>query len=183
MGKEGLRSLLVASGRPHPWAYLRDGLCPDLIRVAWARPGAADPPPEFWALAGDGSECPAGLDDHRGRLVLCHWVGPSPDGLPVPACEHDDWRSLAAALERALHADVAHTRLAPGRGLVRPDGSYVASMPELEALLASHPHGLAGTAAARRRVVAQVRRSRLPLRVTRRHGRLRLEAASCGLTP
>src|SRR5215472_14291865 len=147
MGKEGLRSLLVASGRPHPWAYLRDRLCRDLIWVAWARPGAGGPRPEVWALAGDGPDCPAGLDDLRGRLVLCHWVGPSPHGLPVPAFEHDDWQSLASALERALHAEVARVRLAPGRGLVRPDGSYVPSVPELEALLAAHPHGLAGTAA------------------------------------
>jgi hypothetical protein len=181
MGKEGLRSLLVVSARPHPWAYLRDRLRPDLICVAWVRPGLAGPFPAPWAAAGDSFHWPSGIDVLRGRLTLCHWVGTPPPALPASARRHRTWQSVASALDVALRAEVAGARLAPGQGLALPDGSFVSNVPDLETLVASHPQGLAGTAADRRRVAAQLLRSRLPLRVSSHGGRLSLEPVSGGL--
>lgn len=185
MRRDALRTLLVLSERPHPWAFLRDRLDPGLIRVAWARPADSGPAivealPALWMLAGTGTGRPAGLDPLRGRVVACRWVGPAPGGLLAPVATHEDWRSLAAAVAGALRSRLGGVRLAPGRGLVLADGSFLPPAPELEALFATQPEGLpvAGDhngRATRRRLTAQLQRCRLPLRLAHRDGRLCLE--------
>src|SRR5215471_11941331 len=52
-------------------------------------------------------------------------VGPAPADLPAPPLPCRDWHELAASVERALAVRLAGLRLAPCRGLVLPDGSYV----------------------------------------------------------
>jgi hypothetical protein len=91
-----------------------------------------------------------------------------------------DWQHVAADAERALAARVAGVRLAPGRGLVLPDGSYLPGAAALEAALAAHPEEIA-VGAATPRLRADVRRSAdllrrhgLPLRLIRSGRRLRL---------
>jgi hypothetical protein len=185
MRPDALRTLLVLAERPHPWAFLRDRLDPELVSVAWARPAEAGPAiagamPAPWLLAGTGTLPAVGLDPLRRHLLACRWVGPAPPGLPAPAVLHDDWRSLAAAVESGLAARLGGLRLAPGRGLVLPDGSFLSSAPELEVLLAAHPDGVgvasdADARAARRRAAAQLERHRLQLEVAHRDGRLYLE--------
>jgi len=184
-----MRTLLVVSDRPHPWAFLRDRLPPDMVAVAWARPGddaaAATAAGSPWMLAGTGSE-PAGLEPLRGRLFACRWVGPAPAGLPRPPVPREDWRAVAADAERALAVCLAGLRLAPGAGLVLPTGAFVPPTPALEALLSAHPDGLP-VAVPDRRLRETVRgvtrvlgRHRLPLRVSHRDGRLALVPTGTG---
>ena len=179
MRQAALRTLLVVSERPHPWAFLRDRLDPDLVTVAWARPADAGRSGTPWMLAGAGADA-AALAGFRDRLLCWRWVGPPPAELPAPAATCNDWHQLAADVERALAVRVAGVRLAPGCGLVLPDGSYLPRAAGLEALLAAHPDGLAlgpPTArlrAAARRAAEQLRRHGLPLRVAWDAGRLAL---------
>lgn len=179
MRQAAIRTLLVVSERPHPWAFLRDRLDPDLVTVAWARPAEAAGRPAPWMLAGTGEEA-ATLEAFRGRLLCWRWVGSPPAGLPARPAGHQDWHQVAAAIERALALRLAGLRLAPGCGLVLPDGSYLSRAAGLEALLAGHPSGLElGPSTPRlrgavRRTCDLLRRHRLPLRVARHDGRLRL---------
>jgi len=171
MRQAALRTLLVVSERPHPWAFLRDRLDPDLVTVAWARPSDAGAARAPWTLAGTGAAA-AGLEALRGRLICWRWVGPAPADLPARPHPHRDWQEVAAATERALDVRLAGLRLAPGGGLVLRDGSYLSRAAGLEALLAAHPDGLeVGRPTARARLAARraadlLLRHRLPLRVT-----------------
>jgi hypothetical protein len=183
MGADARRTLLVVSERPHPWVHLRDWLDPELVSVAWLRPGQAAAWLVPWLVAGDGAAAPAGV----GGLAAWHWVGPPPR-LPVRPVVHEDWRALAADAQRRLAVRLAGVRLAPGAGLVLPDGSYVSRADGLEALLASHPEGLEAVGGDRARLLAAGRRAqlllerhRLPLRVVRAGARLTLrETADVG---
>jgi hypothetical protein len=179
MRQAALRTLLVVSERPHPWAFLRDRLDPGLVTVAWARPAEAGGAAAPWMLAGTGDGAGA-LGVLRGRLLCWRWVGPAPAGLPARPLVHEDWHGVAASAERALALRLAGLRLAPGGGLVLPDGSYVSRAAGLEALLAAHPAGLepggpvSGVRAAARRVGGLLERHGVPLRVARDGGRLAL---------
>jgi len=179
MRQAALRTLLVVSERPHPWAFLRDRLDPDLITVSWARPAEAERLGTPWMLAGSGAHAGV-LPAFRDRLLCWRWVGAAPADLPAQPLHCRDWHELAAVAERALAVRVAGIRLAPGRGLVLPDGSYVSRAAGLEALLGAHPDGLpvrAPTArlrAAAARAGDLLRRHRLPLRVAWEDGRVAL---------
>jgi hypothetical protein len=179
MRRDGLRTLLVVSDRPHPWAFLRDRLPPDLVRVAWTRPDGT-PEPAPWMVAGTGSGPAPALRGLRGRLFGCRWVGPAPADLPARPVAREDWRAVAADAERGLAARLAGLRLAPGAGLVLPDGGFLPGAPDLEALLSAHPDGLAVDRPDRRlresvrRVRAVLDRQRLPLAVTSAGGLLAL---------
>jgi len=180
MRQAALRTLLVVSERPHPWAFLRDRLDPDLVTVAWARPADAGRAGAPWMLAGAGEDAGA-LGPLRDRLLCWRWVGPAPAGLPAPATTCRDWHQVAAGAERALSARLAGLRLAPGCGLVLPDGSYLPRAAGLEALLAAHPDGglpvgppTPRLRAAARRAAELLRRHGLPLRVAWDAGRLAL---------
>jgi hypothetical protein len=179
-----MRTLLVVSDRPHPWAFLRDRLPPDLVTVAWARPrdaGVAAEAGPLWMLAGDSPGPLAGLEPLRGLLFVCRWVGPAPPDLPAPPVPREDWRQVAADAERGLAVRLAGLRLAPAGGLVLPGGSFLPPAPALEALLSAHPDGLVpgGPDGRRRQAVRGVarllERHRLPLRVRERDGRVALE--------
>jgi hypothetical protein len=171
MRQAAVRTLLVVSERPHPWAFLRDRLDPDLVSVAWARPAEAGACAAPWMLAGTGLDAPDGLSALRGRLLGWRWVGPAPPGLPAPPLLCPDWHGVAASAERALAVTLAGLRLAPACGLVLPDGSYLAGAAGLEALLAAHPDGLevgVSTPHLRRvvrRTAGLLQRHRLPLRL------------------
>jgi hypothetical protein len=180
MRREALRTLLVVSERPHPWAFLRDRLDPELVTVSWSRPAqaghlAAAP----WMLAAD-CDSAAGLLPFADHLLCWRWVGAPPSGLPVTPPARPDWRSLAEDAERALAVRLAGLRLAPGAGVVLPDGSYLSRTAGLEALLAAHPDGLAVAGpsprlrAAARRVAGLLLRHGLPIRVAWAAGRLTL---------
>jgi hypothetical protein len=179
MRQAALRTLLVVSDRPHPWAFLRDRLDPDLVTVSWARPAEAGHASAPWMLAGAGAHAGA-LAAFRDRLLCWRWVGDAPPELPAPPLASGDWHELAAAAERALAVRVAGLRLAPGRGLVLPDGSYLSRAAGLEALLGAHPDGLPVAAPTARLRAAAVRsgellrRHRLPLRVVWQSGRVAL---------
>jgi hypothetical protein len=174
-----LRTLLVVSERPHPWAFLRDRLDPDLVTVSWARPAEAGRAATPWMLAGSGPQA-CGLSAFRDRLLCWRWVGAVPAGLPASPLRSLDWQELAAAAERALAVRLGGLRLAPGRGVVLPDGSYLSRAASLEALLGAHPDGLpvpAPTArlrAAVARAAELLLRHRLPLRVAWSDGRVAL---------
>lgn len=172
-----MRTLLVVSATPHPWAMLRDRLDPELVAVAWAPPDAAPAPSgPPWLIAGSGAELPRGLGAD-GRLVGCCWVGPPPPGLPARPASCADWRGLAAEVQRRLAVRVAGVRLAPGAGLALA-GRYLSGVGELEALLAAHPEGIELDARRARIAAARVRRvlsrHRLPLTLVRRGSRLAL---------
>jgi hypothetical protein len=179
MRQAALRTLLVVSERPHPWAYLRDRLDADLVTVSWARPAEAGRQGAPWMVAGAGTDG-AGVAALRHRLLGWRWVGPAPPGLPVPARPCRDWHQVAADAERGLAVRLAGVRLAPGSGLVLPDGSYLSGTAGLEVLLAAHPEGLqvaASTSRLRadvRRTAELIRRHRLPLHLTWDAGRLAL---------
>ena len=179
MRQAALRTLLVVSERPHPWAFLRDRLDPDLVTVSWARPAVAGHAPAPWMLAGAGVEA-GGLSAFRDRLLGWWWVGAAPADLPAPPLTCGDWHEVAAAAERALAVRLAGLRLAPARGLVLPDGSYLSGAAGLEALLGAHPGGIpigAPTArlrAAAGRADALLRHHGLPLRVAWHGDRLLL---------
>jgi hypothetical protein len=175
-----LRTLLVVSERPHPWAFLRDRLDPELVTVAWARPAGAGGLAAPWMLAGAGDDASGLAAALRDRLLCWRWVGPAPAGLPAAPIPCRDWHQVAAGAERALAMRLAGLRLAPGCGLVLPDGAYLPRAAGLEALLAAHPDGLAvGTPSARLRAAAArsdalLRRHGVPLRVAWTGGRLGL---------
>src|SRR6266487_4461707 len=177
MRRDALRTLLVVSERPHPWAFLRDHLRPDLVSVAWTRPAEAGAAvaglaPVPWMLVGTGVEPVAGLEPLGDHLVGCRWVGRPPEALPLRPAPLPHWRAVAADVERALGVRLAGLRLAPGCGLVLPDGSFLERTAELEALLSAHPDGLPVRRRTRRlRSIAHsmagvLERHGLPLRVT-----------------
>ena len=178
-----VRTLLVLSERPHPWAFLRDSLDPELVSVEWARPGelgahvAAAVP---WSVAGTGTR-PPNLAHRAGNLFSCRWVGPAPDRLPVRPLIRPSWQAIASDLEQALSVDLRGLCLAPGRGLRLPDGSFVSRVADLEALLGAHPDGveLVGRSVreSARRVSALIERLGLPLRVRCARGRVTLAQA------
>jgi hypothetical protein len=177
MGADARRTLLVVSERPHPWVLLRDWLDPELVTVAWLGPGRAAAGVAPWLVAGDGAAAPTGV----AGLAAWHWVGPPPR-LPVRPVVHEDWRALAADAKRRLAVRLGGLRLAPGAGLVLPDGSYLSRAGVLEVLLAAHPDGLdaAGSdlvrlRAAGRRAQALLERLRVPLRVVREGSRMALQ--------
>src|SRR5258708_40152658 len=99
MRQAALRTRLVVSERPHPWAFLRDRLDPDLVTVAWTRPAGAGGCAAPWMLAGTGPEAGA-LAALRGRLLCWRWVGPAPAGLPPEPPPRAGWHAGAAAAER-----------------------------------------------------------------------------------
>ena len=178
-----LRTVLVVSERPHPWAFIRDRLDPALATVAWARPAgvsAALTRATPWAVAGAGAEPASDLTRLDGRLVRCLWVGPAPEGLPARPTAFPDWQSVASDLERSLAVRLGGLRLAPSRGLLLPSGGFVSHVAELEALLGAHPNGIEidrqRLRVAARRVAAQLERHRVPLRVQCSGGRLILAA-------
>jgi hypothetical protein len=168
-----LRTVLVLSERPDPWAFLRDRLDPELVSVAWAQPATcavalAETVP--WTIAGNGTQPAPDLSQLEGKLFVCRWVGPAPDGLPVRPLVCRDWQAMSADLERALARSLRGVRLAPGAGLLLADGSFVSRVGELEVLLGAHPAGIqvAGSArSAARRVNALINRLGLPFRVRR----------------
>jgi hypothetical protein len=187
MRQDALRTLLVVSDRPHPWAFLRDRLDPERVAVAWAAPPALDAAltalaPALWMVAGTGVGALPAAARLRGRLLGWAWVGPAPEDLPVQPAICDDWRALAANAERGLSTQLAGVGLAPGLGLVLPDGTFRARTQELEALLGAHPAGidLAGAGAiaqrAARRAAAAIERLGLPLNVVTDAGRIGLSA-------
>lgn len=180
--RDPTRTILVVADLPHPWALLRDRLHPGLVSIAWARPpavpeavAALDPGP--WAVAGGIAELPA---QAAAVLDACfcslHWVGMPPLGLARPPRRHCSWSELAATLERALALRLGGLRLAPGRGLLLPDGSCVGRTADLESLFAAHPEGiqLAGARArsAVRRAGRAIQRHRLPLSLVNEGGRV-----------
>ena len=79
MRQAALRTLLVVSERPHPWAFLRDRLDPDLVTVEWSRPAAAGRASAPWMVAGAGDD-PGRLAAFAERLICWRWVGPAPAG-------------------------------------------------------------------------------------------------------
>jgi len=168
-----LRTVLVLSERPHPWAFLRDRLDPELVSVAWACPTACaalltERAP--WAIAGTGTRAAPELRRLQGRLLTCRWVGPGPDWLPVRPLVCPDWLAISAGLEEALARTLCGVRLAPGGGLRLADGSFVSRASELEALLAAYPAGIELASSARpaaRRVNALINRLGLPFQVHR----------------
>jgi hypothetical protein len=171
------RTALVISELPHPWALLRDRLAGELVSVAWARPpevadavAAMDPGP--WVVAGGESSLPApALEALRGRLFAAHWVREPPSGLPVLPVRHASWRELAQVLEQRLAVRLGGVRLAPGCGLVLPDGSVINRTSPLEGLLAAYPDGLEVAhmdprlRSALRRAALTLERHHLPLEV------------------
>jgi hypothetical protein len=179
MRQAALRTLLVVSERPHPWAFLRDRLDPALVTVSWARPAETERSGAPWMLAGCGADS-GDLCAFRDHLLCWRWVGAAPADLPAPPLRCGDWHELAAAVERALAVRLAGLRLAPGRGLVLPDGTYLSRAAGLEALLGAHPDGLPVSAptarlrAAAARASELLRRHRLPLRVAWDRGRVAL---------
>ena len=166
-----LRTVLVLSDRPHPWAFLRDRLDPELVSVAWSRPTAcaallAETVP--WAIAGTGTRAAPELRRLQGRLLTCRWVGDEPDWLPVRPLVCPDWLAISTDLAKGLAGTLCGVRLAPGRGLSLADGSFVSRAAELEALLAAYPAGIELVSSARpaaRRVNALINRLGLPLQV------------------
>src|SRR5262249_30773000 len=131
-----LRTVLVLSERPHPWAFLLDRLDPELISVQWARPaevGAHNCAVVPWAIAGTGTQPAPDLAHLAGTLFSCRWVGPAPEQLPVRPLIRPTWHAISSDLELALAIDLRGVRLAPGRGLRLPDGSVVSRVAELEA--------------------------------------------------
>jgi len=179
-----VRTVLVLSERPHPWAFLRDSLDPELVSVEWARPGelgahvAAAVP---WSVAGTGTQPPPNLAHLEGTLFSCRWVGLAPDHLPVRPRIRPSWQAISTDLQKALGVSLNGLRLAPGGGLRLPDGSFVSRAAELEALLCAHPDGieLVGRTAREpaRRVSALIERLGLRLRVCCAGGRIWLAEA------
>jgi len=172
------RTVLVLSERPHPWAFLRDSLNPELVSVEWARPsklGAHVALAVPWSVAGTGTR-PPNLAHRAGNLFSCRWVGPAPDRLPVRPLIRPSWQAIASDLEQALSVDLRGLCLAPGRGLRLPDGSFASRVAELEALLGAHPDGveLLGRSVreSARRVSALIERLGLPLQVSCASGRI-----------
>jgi hypothetical protein len=178
------RTVLVVSEQPHPWALLRDRVCGELASVAWARPAqvppviaALDPGPWVVASGEPGLPRPA-LEVLARRLFAAHWVGEPAPGLSVHPVVHETWGELAEALLRQLAVRVGGVRLAPGRGLVLPDGSVITHASFLEELLAAYPDGLevasAGprVRAALRRAALTLERHHLPLKVLSEEGRV-----------
>ena len=179
-----VRTVLVLSERPHPWAFLRDSLDPELVSVEWARPGqlaahVAGAVP--WSVAGTGTQPPPNLAHLAGTLFSCRWVGLAPDHLPVRPRIRPSWQAISTDLQEALGVRLRGLRLAPGGGLRLPDGSFVSRVGELEALLSTHPDGieLVGRTAREpaRRMSALIERLGLPLRVRSAGGRIRLAEA------
>src|SRR5262249_38738398 len=100
-----IRTVLVLSERPHPWAFIRDSLDPELVSVEWARPSVSDPHaawPLPWSVADPGAQ-PAPDPAHlAGTLFSCRWVGPAPDRLPVRPLIRPSWQAISTDLQQAL---------------------------------------------------------------------------------
>jgi hypothetical protein len=171
------RTVLVISEQPHPWALLRDRLAGELASIAWARPSqvakavaALDPGP--WMVAGgEPLLLSPALEALRGRLFAAHWVEEPPGDLPVVPVRHVSWRGLVEVVAQRLSVRVVGVRLAPGCGLVLPDGAVITHTSSLEGLLAAYPDGLEVARmdprlrSAVRRAALTLERHHLPLKV------------------
>jgi hypothetical protein len=131
---------------------------------------AVDPGP--WVVAGGEPSLPAvAVDALRGRLFGAHWVEEPPAELPVLPVRHASWRELVEVLEQRLAVRVGGVRLAPGAGLVLPDGAIISHTSPLEGLLAAYPDGLEVARmdprlrSALRRAALTLERHHLPLKV------------------
>jgi len=145
--------------------------------VVWARPSqvakavaALDPGP--WVVAGGEPVLPGrALEALRGRLFAAHWVEDPPSELPVRPVRHPSWRELVDVVERKLAVRLGGVRLAPGRGLVLPDGAIITHTSPLEGLLVAYPDGVEVARmdprlrAAVRRAALTLERHHLPLKV------------------
>jgi len=134
-----------------------------------------DPGP--WVVAGGESALPGpALDALRGRLFAAHWVQEPPAALPVLPMRHPSWRELVDVLEQRLAVRLGGVRLAPGRGLVLPDGAIITHTSSLEGLLVAYPDGLE-VARMEPRLRAAVRRAALTLE--RHHLPLKVVSEDC----
>ena len=95
----------------------------------------------------------------------------APADLPVVPVRHASWRLLLEAVEQRLAVHVGGVRLAPGCGLVLPDGAIITHTSPLEGLLAAYPDGLEVARmdprlrSAVRRAALTLERHHLPLKV------------------
>ena len=171
------RTALVISEQPHPWALVRDRLGGEFVSVAWARPSqvakaVAGLAPGPWVVAGGETVLPeSAVEALRGRLFAAHWVQDPPPTLPVKPVLHPSWLELVDFLEHRLAVRLGGVRLAPGRGLVLPDGAVITHTSPLEGLLVAYPDGVEVARmdprlrAAVRRAALTLERHHLPLKV------------------
>jgi hypothetical protein len=171
MKDDPARALVVVSERPHPWGLLRDWLDSSMVEVSWCQP---DEPIRAvpWAVAGEG----VAIAEELPWTSLVWWVGP-PSTRVKGAQVVSDWRQIRQAITVGLQAEIRGVRLAPGCGLMLPDGTYLPRQSALEALIAAYPGGLTcpdrpGTE--QRRLQAVLRRNQIPFRVVREGSLLRL---------
>ncbi len=120
-----------------------------------------------WMVIGDGSHVPESIVKALAEQpILLLWRGARPPGLPAHAYGSTRFSELAGAAERAISAEVAGIRLAPGAGLTMPDGKHAGNA-ALEALVANHPRPLFTQFRHFRAATATLDSHGIPLRVAR----------------
>ncbi len=142
----GERTALVVGDDPELAVALRDRLDRAYVTVREVRTSEAlvavrACAPWPWMLIGDGAVPAEAVAELSGKPVLVVWRGEPPPGLPAHAVGAQRFAEVAAAVERALSAEVLGMRLAVGDGVVMPDGMHAGSA-ALEALVAAHPRPL-----------------------------------------
>jgi hypothetical protein len=141
------------------------------VRPGEAAEGFAACRPWPWMVVGQVSSLAGSLlTAIRHRPILVFWLGDVPPGLPGHVRAFRDYSSLAGAINRSLGRTVAGIRLSAGSGVVLPDGVHARS-PELQALIASHPHELHLPLSCFRSAAQLLSARRIPYRPARGSGR------------
>lgn len=185
------RTIIVVARGPHLPAAVRERIPRDVALVRWADPerltdawarcrpwpwvviGAGEPPVTLPGLVGDSPVvvtwlCPAGENGDDGA---------SP-GIPLSG-----WEGLTGWVRRLTKVRVGNLALAPTRGVRAGTRGASVPAPQLEALLAAYPRGLANCATMRGARIALRRMENVTCTTQVSGGEVRLVVCRPGNTP
>ncbi|MGO8685861.1 MAG: hypothetical protein ACLQT7_01565 [Candidatus Dormibacteria bacterium] len=146
LAPESDRALVVIAPDGELAVGLRESVERSRVVVKDARPGEARSALEScrpwpWMVVGSVPDLrPEVVSTLMPHPVILLWLGAPPPGLPSHVRGFVRFSALAAAVGRALEAEVGGMRLEVGAGVRLPSGR-ISRSPDLQALVSAHPGG------------------------------------------